>query len=66
MYDAQFETIASKIDRIETLLAWIHDSGCSDQVQELQLEAELAALERRLEQIELFASYEPSLAGADD
>lgn len=66
MYDAQFKLIAQQIDRIETLLACIHDSDCGDQVKELELEAELAALERRLEQIELLASYEPSLAGADD
>ena len=66
MYDAQFELIAQQIDRIETLLACIHDSDCRDQAKELELEAELAALERRLEQFELLASYEPSLAGADD
>lgn len=62
MYDAQFEMIARQIGRIETLLAYIHDSGCDDHAQALELEAELAALERRLEQIELLASYEPSLA----
>ena len=66
MYDGQFELIAKRIDRIETLLAWIHDSRCGDHVRELQLDAELAELERRLEQIELLASYEPSLACADD
>jgi len=66
MYDAQFEMIAKRIDRIETLLAWIHDSACGDHIQELALVAELAELERRLEQIELLASYEPSLACADD
>lgn len=66
MYDAQFEMIAGRIDEIETLLAWIHDSGCGDHIQEIELEAELAELERRVEQIELLASYEPSLAGAED
>ncbi len=64
MYDAQFEMIAGRIDEIESLLAYIHDSGCAAHVQELELEAELAELGRRLEQIELLASYEPSLAGA--
>jgi hypothetical protein len=66
MYDAQFEMIAGRIDEIETLLACIHDSSCGDHAQELELEAELAELERRLEQIELLASYEPSLAGVED
>ncbi len=65
MYDAQFEMIAGRIDEIATLLAYIHDSGCGDHAQ-LELEAELAELEHQLEQIELLASYEPSLAGADD
>ncbi len=59
MYDAQFERIAARIDAIETVLANLHDSGRGHGGLALELEVELAALEQRLEQIELFASYEP-------
>lgn len=65
MYDAQFEIIASRIDEIETVLAYIRDSARGDCDLAIQFETELAALERRLEQIELFASYEPALACED-
>ena len=61
MYDAQFERIASRIDEIETALAYIHDSGRDNRDEGSQLATELAALEARLEQIELLASYEPAL-----
>lgn len=65
MYDAQFEVITRRIDEIETVLAYIRDSGREHCDRALQLESELAALERRLEQIELFASYELALAYDD-
>lgn len=65
MYDTQFERIASRIDEIETVRAYLHDSGRGNRDLAFQLEAELAALERRLEQIELFASYEPMLASEE-
>lgn len=65
MYDAQFERIASRIDEIETVLAYIHDSGRENRDLACELASALAALERRLEQIELFASYEPMLASEE-
>jgi vacuolar-type H+-ATPase subunit I/STV1 len=62
MYDAQFKRIAARIDEIETVLALIQDSGREHGERVRELEAELAALEQRLEQIELIASYEPALS----
>ncbi len=62
MCDAQFERIASRIDEIETVLAHLHDGARDDRGQALELEAELALLEARLDQIELLASYEPGSA----
>jgi tetrahydromethanopterin S-methyltransferase subunit G len=62
MYDTQFERIASRIDEIETVLAYIHDSARGDRDLVVELEAELATLERRLDQIELVASYDPAFA----
>jgi hypothetical protein len=56
MYDAQFERIAARIDAIETALANLHDAGRGHGEHALELEADRAALEQRLEQIELFAS----------
>ena len=63
MYDAQFERIAALIDGIETDLALIHHSGREHGDRVRHLEAKLAALEQRLDQIELIASYEPALSG---
>ena len=62
MYDAQFERIAARIDQIESVLSLVHDSGREHADRERELEAELAALEQRLEQIALIASYEPALS----